>query len=250
MSAKPSQTTNRVPLRIAHRGASAECPENTLAAFRRALARRADGVELDAQVTADGVAVVFHDDRLRRLTGASGRLAGLAWPALRRLRVGGREPLPRLAEVLRLLRGRSVVQIEIKPGVPVPPVLAAVRTARAEKSVILASFDPAIVAAARDLAPGLPRMLIAERRRSRAWLRRHLAALGAAGLSIDHRAVRSREWVGDFQARGFTVWCWTVNDPHRMRRLAEWGVDAILTDDPALLAGVLKSENGGRMTEV
>lgn len=243
MGAKPPQTANPSPLRLAHRGASAECPENTLAAFRRALARRADGVELDAQVTADGVAVVFHDERLRRLTGASGRLADLSWPALRRLRVSGREPVPRLVVVLRLLRGRMLVQIEIKPGVPVAPVLAAVRSARAGQSVIVASFDPALVAAARELAPELPRMLIAARHRTRTWLHRRLAALGAAGLSIDHRAIRSRASAAWFQARGFTVWCWTVNDPRRMRRLAGWGVDAILSDDPALLDRVLRSEN-------
>src|ERR1043165_6037208 len=80
------------PLIIAHRGASAERPENTLAAFRRALALEADGIDLDGHLTRDGVPVVFHDATLRRLTGVRGRVARKTWPELARLRVRDREP--------------------------------------------------------------------------------------------------------------------------------------------------------------
>ena len=80
---------------IAHRGASAEAPENTRVAFRRALALRVDAIELDVQLTRDGVPVVFHDAALRRLTGEPGRLADRTRRQLRRLRVAGREPIPR-----------------------------------------------------------------------------------------------------------------------------------------------------------
>lgn len=222
------------PLIIAHRGASAERPENTLAAFRRAVALEADGIELDVQCTRDGVPVVFHDTSLRRLTGHMGSIARKTRRELADLRVRGGEPIPRLVDVLRLTRGLVVVQIELKSG-PVAPVVRAIKAAHAAEWVILASFDARLVAEARDLAPAIPRMLISEGRDAPAKLVRQLAVCGAGGLSVSHRAIRSSAWVSHFQMRGYAVWSWTVNDIATARRLAGWGVDALLGDDPALL---------------
>jgi len=222
------------PLIIAHRGASAERPENTLAAFRRAVALEADGIELDVQVTRDGVPVVFHDSSLRRLTGTAGHIARKTWRELSALRVRGKEPIPRLVDVLRLTRGLIVVQIELKCG-PVAPVVRAIKAAHATEWVILASFDVRLVAEARELAPAIPRMLISEGREAPAKLVRRLALCGAGGLSVSHRAIRSAVWVTHFQLRGYAIWSWTVNDITTARRLAGWGVDALLGDDPALL---------------
>lgn len=223
------------PLIIAHRGASAERPENTLAAFRRALALQVDGIELDVHVTRDGVVVVFHDADLCRLTGVRGAVETRTWRELRALRVRGAEPIPRLVDVLRLTRRRCVVQIEIKAGVPVAPVVRAVKTAQASEAVILASFSAAVVQEAGRLAPGLPRMLISEGRVSPAMLVRQLASCDAAGLSVDYRAIRSAAWVRRITSRGFSVWSWTVNEPRVAQRLAEWGVGGLLGDNPALL---------------
>jgi len=222
------------PLVIAHRGASAEAPENTLRAFRRALALKVDGLELDVQVTRDGVPVVFHDATLRRLTGTPGRVGAKTWRELKKLRVHGTESIPRLAGVLALVRGRAVVQIELKRGARVAPVVRAIHRARAARRVIFASFEVTLLRAARRLAPEIPRMLIAEGRRLPRLLRQ-MSALGATGLSLDHRAVRSRPVVDRIHRQGGTVWCWTVNGAPAMRRLAGWGVDAILSDNPALL---------------
>lgn len=224
------------PLVIAHRGASAERPENTRAAFRRALALGVDGIELDVHVTRDGVPVVFHDSTLRRLTGRPGRLVAHTWEQLARLRIlGSDEPIPRLTDALRLTRRRALVQIELKPGTPVAPVLRAVRAAAATDRVILASFSPALVREAGRLAPRVPRMLISEGRGAPPALARRLAELGAAGLSVAHEAIRDATWVRYFHARGFAVWTWTVNDRATARRLAGWGVDALLGDNPALM---------------
>lgn len=223
-----------LPLIIAHRGASAERPENTLAAFRRALALDVDGIELDVRLTRDDVPMVFHDPGLRRLTGAPGRLANLTWAELRSRRVRGLEPIPRLVDVLALTRGLAVVQIELKTG-PVEPVVHAIRQARAAEWVILASFNPRWVEAARDLAPGIPRMVISEGREAPAALVRRLARCGASGLSVNHRAIHSEAWLNHFHARGYAVWTWTVNEPATARKLAGWGVNAVLSDDPALM---------------
>ncbi|MBL9214279.1 MAG: glycerophosphodiester phosphodiesterase [Opitutaceae bacterium] len=223
------------PLVIAHRGASAEAPENTLAAFRRALALRVDAIELDVQLSRDGVPVVFHDAALRRLTGEPGRLADRTWRQLRRLRVAGREPIPALAEVLRLTRGRAVVQIELKRGAAVAPVLRAVRRARAEDGVILASFEAGLVRDAARLAPGIPRMLISNGRLPAPVLLRRLLRCGAHGLSVHWRAVRSVKYPRYFHARGLSVWSWTVNTRALARRLRARGIDGLLGDNPVLL---------------
>ncbi|MDP1579233.1 MAG: glycerophosphodiester phosphodiesterase [Candidatus Didemnitutus sp.] len=227
------------PLIIAHRGASAEKPENTPAAFQRALELKVDGIELDVHLTRDGVPVVFHDANLLRLTGTRGRLADRTWRELTALRVNGTEPIPRLVDVLRLTRHRALVQIELKGGIAVAPVIRAVRAARATAWVILASFDAARVREAAQLAPTIPRMLISSGRRPAAALAREAAACSASGLSIDHRAVRSAAMVAYFHARSFSVWCWTVNSAAPARRLAGWGVAGLLGDNPALLRRVV-----------
>jgi glycerophosphoryl diester phosphodiesterase len=222
------------PLIIAHRGASAEKPENTLAAFRRALALEVDGIELDVHVTGDGVPVVFHDASLSRLTGAHGRIARKTWAELQTLQVLGREPIPRLVDVLRLTRGLAVVQIEIKGG-PLAPIIQAIHAARATGWVILASFHAKWIAAARLVDPTIPRMLISEGRSAPLSLVKRLAACGAVGLSVNHEAIRSAVWIKYFQQRGYGVWSWTVNEPTVAKRLGGWGIDAILSDDPALM---------------
>jgi glycerophosphoryl diester phosphodiesterase len=140
-----------------------------------------------------------------------------------------------LVDVLRLTRSRVRVQIELKAGTAVAPVIQAIWSARAKNWVILASFDAGLVRDALQLAPAVPRMLITEGRIRPGTLVRQLLALRACGLSVNHRAVRDAAWVQYFQSRGYVVWCWTVNDAPAARRLAGWGVDGILGDNPALL---------------
>lgn len=226
------------PLCIAHRGASRRAPENTVRAFDRALEAGADGIELDVQATSDGAAVVFHDATLARLTSAAGRIERTSWSRLQKLRVGG-EPIPTLAEALEAIGDRALVQIEIKRAAVLPAVLRAVRQTGSADRVILASFQHRIVREAGALAPRLLRMLIAGRPLSAAapeasamTFLRTMAAAGAHGVSLDHRAVTSERFVETMRRRAVRLWCWTVNDPRSMRRLAAWGVDGILTDDP------------------
>jgi glycerophosphoryl diester phosphodiesterase len=256
------------PLVIAHRGASAEAPENTLRAFARALALGVDGIELDVQVTRDGVAVVFHDSSLMRLTGTRGRIADRTWAELQKLRVGG-EPIPTLADALALTRKQAILQIEIKKGVPVAPVLAAIRRTASSGQVILASFESDILRQVAVLAPKLPRMLIANLGQasrplntllrqgfgghgtkaakgakvdpSAMKLLQTMAAVGASGISVCHEAITTPLFVETIHRRGAQLWCWTVNDVSNMRRLRDYAVDAILTNDPAKLLKVLRT---------
>jgi glycerophosphoryl diester phosphodiesterase len=263
------------PLVIAHRGASAEAPENTLFAFARALELGVDGIELDVQVTRDGIPVVFHDFTLTPLTGTRGRLADRTWAQLQKLqvqtcpdkvgptglgRVGG-EPIPTLAEALSLTRKRALVQIEIKKGAPVAPILAAIRKTASTKHVILASFEPDILREAATLAPKLPRMLIVDKPNlfytkaaksakvgkatshltpNASRLLQTMSAASASGLSLSHEAITTSFFVETIHRHGAQLWCWTVNDARTMRRLRDYSVDAILTNDPAKLIKTLR----------
>lgn len=238
MSATQPQITNSRPLLVAHRGAAAAAPENTLAAFAHALALGADGIELDVRVTRDGTPVVFHDPTLARFTGRRRAIASLTLAALRTVRIRG-EPVPTLAEALALVRGRAVVQLEIKAAAALAPAVRVVRQARAARHVVLASFDAAVMAEARALAPHIPRMLISGGATVEE-LGPALAALAATGVSLHYRAIPSPAFVAALQRRHYGVWCWTVNHPRSMLRLAAWGVDAILSDDPALLKSTLR----------
>jgi glycerophosphoryl diester phosphodiesterase len=253
-----------IPLCVAHRGASVEAPENTLRAFERALELGADGIELDVQVTRDGVAVVFHDSTLKRLTGARGRLVDRTWSELLKLCVQG-EPIPTLTDVLALTRKRAILQIEIKKGVPVAPVLAAIRRTASTGNVILASFEPDILSHAAVLGPKLPRMLIADQPKTpirflakdpkeakvetstirHSPLAMHLvhamASVGASGISVCHEAIKSPLFVETVHRHGAQLWTWTVNNAPDMRRLRDYEVNAIITDNPAKLIETLQA---------
>jgi glycerophosphoryl diester phosphodiesterase len=231
---------------IAHRGASSQAPENTLRAFECARTLGADGIELDAQTTRDGIPVVFHDDCLRRLTGKRGRLSDFSWAELRHLRVGG-EAIPSLREALAFARGRLLVQIEIKKGARVGPVVNAVRATRTAGGVIVASFERAILREAAALAPAIPRMLIADpgprsSRTPAAVLRlaRAAVSLGAAGISLNHRCIDSPRLVEAIHRRGLRLWCWTVGDRRVIRRLSNWGVDGLIGNDPKKIGAVFQ----------
>ena len=183
------------PLVLAHRGASAQETENTLAAFRRAIALGADGVELDVQRCATGEVVVFHDDDLERLAGRPERVDRLSLSALREVRLAGGGEIPTLAEALAAC-GDALVNIEIKydgvlPGgcrALVAGVAEAVARAGAAERVLVSSFSPAAVWRWRALRPDVPCGLLFERPRPfrRPWPMRMDWLLAAA--APDRRA--------------------------------------------------------------
>jgi glycerophosphoryl diester phosphodiesterase len=152
----------------AHRGASAEAPENTLAAFRRALAVGADGIELDVHLSADGVPVVIHDETLERTTDGAGPVSAQSLAGLASLDAGGwfapefsGEGVPTLAEVLRLLAGRLRLNLEVKDARAGWAVLDLLRHFP-QTDAVLSSFDHSLLARLRRIAPDLPlAMLVA-----------------------------------------------------------------------------------------
>lgn len=254
MQASPPWTLGHAvrgrPLVWGHRGAEHHIAgsgviENTMPSFERARERGADGIELDVRLCASGEVVVFHDDDLTRLAGRAARVEDLPLSLLRDIPLHDQALVPTLDEVLAAMAAPMVINVEIKtvPARHVPRLVAAVlatilRSPAADR-VIVSSFDPVILAAVRVGAPHLPSAYLFHAEQGmplrRGWpayaLRPH--ALHPQASLVDR--ARMREW----RRRGFAINVWTVNDPAEVTRLADLGVDGIITDDPASARAVL-----------
>jgi glycerophosphoryl diester phosphodiesterase len=238
------------PLLWAHRGASRDAPENTLAAFKLAAAQQADGVELDAQLCGSGEVVVLHDSTLGRTTGAVGLVTETSLRRLRTLDAGAfkgeqftGERIPLLSEVLEALPG-LLVNIELKCEALADDGLAAravacVREARAEGRVLFSSFNPLCLRRTQKLAPEIERALLFES--GAPWLLRSAAAaplLEAAALHPE-AVLATPAAVSGWRARGYRLACWTVDDPGQARALWERGVTGLITNQPGPLRAAL-----------
>lgn len=225
---------HRAPEIIAHRGASRERPENTLPAFRRAVELGADGVELDVHRTADGSIVVHHDPSVKdERTGTVVPIASLHASALSTYRVRG-EAIPTLAEVLAVLGTRVTAYCELKGAGSAAGTLALLDAGTTPCAVH--AFDHRQVEAARRIAPDVPRGVLEV---SYPVDRLH-ALRSVEGRDLwRHADFIDEELIHEAHASGARVVAWTVNDPAAMRRLAEWRVDAICTDDVALARATL-----------
>ncbi len=230
------------PRLIAHRGAGKLAPENTLTAMRVGHAHGYRMFEFDVKLSADGVAFLLHDATLDRTTTGKGRADAFTWRALSRLDAGlwhslryAGEPVPTLGAIARWARAHEVMcNVEIKPtpgreretGAAVAlDVQTLWRDAQVQP--LLSSFCEDALIAAREAVPDLPRALLVEA--VPADWRERLERLECAALDTDHEALDA-DLVRAVHAAGCRVLCYTPNDLARVRELAEWGVDGIITD--------------------
>lgn len=240
------------PRAYAHRGwhtGDLDGCENTLAAFRRAVAEGFAYLELDVHASADGVAVVHHDVALDRTTDGTGRLSEHTAAELAQVRVRGKEPLPLLAEVLEELPDTRIT-IELKSLAAVGPTLTAVDAARAWDRVCVGGFEQAWVDAARRGGGERLCTSMAKRDilalRARAWARDVVGWPPISGdvahvpVSAGPIRVVDASLLRTAHAHGREVHVWTINAPERMRRLLDLGVDGLLSDRPDLLRDVLR----------
>jgi glycerophosphoryl diester phosphodiesterase len=255
---------------VAHRGGAAQWPENSLSAFRHAIASGARIVECDVHLTADGEVAVMHDPTLDRTSDGSGPLARCTRDDLRRARLRGPDGaltgdhVPTLGEVLAIA-APAVMAMLVEMKTPGPAVryerrgerFAAVPGARyegleravldrlreagiAERAFILA-FNPAVLAEVRRLAPKQPLALLVDHHHvteagappleTVAWAREAGANFLGVHVSLCEAAV-----VETAHAAGIAIGVFTVNDEPTMRRLAGWGVDVIISDRADLVA--------------
>jgi len=214
-----------------------------LAAFRAALEDGADGVELDARLTADNMVVVMHDDDVARTTNATGRVSEMSLEQLRALRVHGTELIPTLVEVLDLVGGRTGIVVEIKGAFGGARAIPGEEVARAVvplidgvPNVTASSFDPGAVAVVRALAPAVPTAITIGRHTG---LDETLSLAVEAGHSEIHLPadVVDEAFVARAHEAARAVLAYTVNDRARARELEAMGIDGIFSDDPAGVRG-------------
>jgi glycerophosphoryl diester phosphodiesterase len=246
------------PLIIGHRGASAVAPENTLAAFERALRDGADGIEFDVRLARDGVPVVIHDATLRRTAGIDAQIAALSSSDLAAVDVGSwfnrrrpvhaapayaRETVPTLAGVFKTIAPRCLrLYVELKCDLEettslVERVVAEVRAHKLERRVVIESFTLAAVAEAKRIAPEVRAAAAFERRPGRPLPAARTLFKRARDCRADElalaRSLVSRRTVEAARARGLQTVVWTVDHPSWARKALALGLCALITNDPA-----------------
>lgn len=236
---------------IAHRGASGYAPENTVAAFRKAVAMGASFIETDLQLSRDARFVAIHDDTVDRTTGVRGSVHNLTLAELRRLDAGSwfgsefaGERIPTLEEVLDFAKQHDVVfYLELKPTGSwggEHALIGALRESGEIARTVVISFDASILAAVRKIEPTLMTGLLFDGQLEDPLGR--AVEIGARQVVARSDLVTPR-MLGQARRRDLQVVCWTVNHPAHMRLLIAAAVDGIMTDYPdRLAAAVAKRE--------
>ena len=242
------------PWIIGHRGASAVAPENTIAAFREALAVGADGIEFDVRLTRDGVPVVIHDSTLRRTGGLPQRVADLTWSEIAQVDVGSwfaqkfaNETVPSLAELFTLFQSNnSILYLEMKCDSPSeyrPLAEACVKLINEhlfKDRVIVECFQLAALKILKEIDADIKTVALFEPTFSNpsVLLDQRIIAqatdAGAIALALHHRLARE-SLVRKAKDAGLHVAVWTVDDPGWIGRARAIGIDALIANNPAAM---------------
>jgi glycerophosphoryl diester phosphodiesterase len=242
---------------IAHRGFSGVAPENTLVAMQKAIDLGADMIEIDVTLTADNIVILLHDETLDRTTDGVGRALDIPLDTIRGLDAGSwfapeyaGEPVPTLKEALELVKGRILLNIEIKgeavtdtvEGGLVDRVLQEVKAMDLLDQVIISSFEPKALAQARQLSAEVRTASLYEEAVHKGLSPLTvMEAVGSNGFNLSRQEV-NREIVETCHGAGRPVAVYTVNEVEEMRRLIDLGVNAFFTDFPDRLLELLAEE--------
>ncbi len=239
-------------LLLAHRGASADAPENTLAAFQEAVAQGADGVELDAMVCGSGEVVVCHDEHLERLAGLPWDVRTTSWWKLKQADVGSRlgfapARIPLLEEVLDALPSHFLINIELKcdhfdDGGLSQKVAEIVTRRELGERVVISSFNPLCLFRMAAAAPSLRRGFLIDP--DKPWgPQAYLVNPLVSSHSVHpYYGQCTPERVEDWHRRGLRVAVWTVDDAERARELERMGVSYLITNKPRALREALHGQ--------
>ncbi len=235
------------PIGIAHRGGALEAPENTIQAFEAAHDLGYQYIETDAQLTADGVVVAFHDSGLDRVSHESGKIEEWNWHDLRNVVINGAGHLSTISDLLASFP-TTRFNVDAKSDGVLEPLLENIEAADAFDRVCIGSFSERRLRRARELSG--PRLctsfgagavvdLIARSR----GIRRPLGQGRAVQAPASFRGIPviNERFVEQAHADGVVVHAWTIDDAHEMHRLLDLGVDGIMTDRPTVLRAVLES---------
>jgi glycerophosphoryl diester phosphodiesterase len=236
-------------LAIAHRGGAIEHLENSMPAFEACVALGYRYLETDVRVTADGVLVVFHDATLERVTDRSGRIEHLTWKQVSDARIGGREPILRLEDLLGAWPDVRF-NLDMKAAGVLAPLVRTVRRMQCHDRICLASFSDARLAAARrifgtsvctSLGPrGVAALRLSSYSPRAAGLARIQAGCAQVPLQLGGRALVDERFLAAAHARGLQVHVWTVDTEEDSTAMLDMGVDGIMTDRPAMLRDLLE----------
>jgi glycerophosphoryl diester phosphodiesterase len=248
---------------IGHRGASAVAPENTMAAFREALALGADGIEFDVRLTRDGVPVVIHDSTLRRTGGLPHRVADLSWAEISKVDIGSwfdrsfaNETVPSLAELFTLFQSNnSTLYLEMKCDSAseqrslAEACVSAIDEHSLRERVIVECFQLPALKILKEIDPDIKTVALFEPAftnlsvLSDQRIIDQATDVGAAAIALHHRLARE-SLVRKAKDAGMHVAVWTVDDPSWIERARAIGIDALITNDPARM---LRAKTGRRI---
>lgn len=218
------------PIILGHRGSPKLSQENTIASFRLALEEGADGIELDVQITLDGVPIVFHDDEFA--TGE--KICDLTFAEMREVAHGLQANVPTLEEVLREMSGKGFVNIELKTAGHEADLVALVRKIMPKETFLFSSFLPEVITTYRALAPDVPAIWIVSQKMCLGDALDFVRQIDGSGIAFFHDLITA-ELAGFFKIHNVPLFTWTVNDPAEAKRLIDLGVSGIITDEPKLI---------------
>ena len=232
------------PIPFAHRGGASDKPENTMAAFQRAVDLGYRYLETDAHLTADGVLLAFHDHVLDRVTDSTGVVADLPWSEIKEARVDG-EPIPRLEDLLGAWPDIRV-NIDPKHDAAVGPLVDLLGRCNAIDRVCVAAFSDRRLSRVRRLSEGRVCTALGPTAITRLRMTSYGARTGrfAGGCvqvptHIGKRVLVDQRFVDTAHRRGLPVHVWTIDERTQMQRLLDLGVDGIMTDRPVVLKELL-----------
>jgi glycerophosphoryl diester phosphodiesterase len=222
--------------------------ENSLSAFRRAVREGYHYLETDVHATSDGVVVVHHDPALDRTTDSSGRIGTLPWQTVRHAKIGGREPVSRLEDLLEELPG-ALLNIDVKTETAIEPLVTTLRRTNSYHRVCVASFSEARLTRVRRSAGDGLLTSMGTGAIARLWLCGRLPAIFRAArcqrvaqvpVRQGRLTIVDRRLIAATRRCGIEVHVWTVDDDAQMHDLLDLGVDGIMTDHPNVLKEVLR----------
>lgn len=235
-------SSSPVPLIIAHRGASHDAPENTITAFALSVEEGAEGIELDVQLSADGVPVVIHDKTVERTTNGRGAVSKLSTQQLQTLDAGDGRPIPTLDQVFETFGPTLLYNVELKSGLWPDNNLAAAIAERIdghqlEEHVLVSSFNPLTVRQSRRTLN--PRTPVAHLRQTSLSSFKH--QLVKAEADNPHHSLVNERYMAWAARHNLLVNVWTVDDPAEAQRLANIGVNSIITNKPGYIRSILST---------
>ncbi|QSW90921.1 glycerophosphodiester phosphodiesterase [Flavobacterium endoglycinae] len=221
-------------LKIAHRGAKAYEPENTLQAFQKALDLHSDGIELDVHLSADGHIIVIHDETIDRTTNGKGLVNTFSLSELKSFLIDEKYQIPTLNEVFDLVDKKCLINIELKGLGTAPKVVRLIEEYISEKkwnynNFIISSFEWNMLQETSILNPNIPIGVLTEENVETALA--FAESIKAKAINPDFQLL-NKENVQQIQEKGFLVFPWTVNSEEDIQKVKSYQVNGIISDNP------------------